>query len=162
MRQLLIIRHAIAHQRDKRRWPNDDARPLTRQGTKKFRQAARGIATITAKPDEVLCSPLVRTRQTARILRREAGFPRAEPLLQLRPEVSTPELLAALRKRNADSIAIVGHEPCLSRLLSALLVDQRLGAALSMKKGALALVTFDRGRPTLLTFLPPRILRAIG
>lgn len=162
MRKLLIIRHAIAQQRDRRRWPNDDNRPLTRKGRKMFRRAARGIAAVTATPDEVLCSPLVRTRQTARILQREAGFPRAEPLLQLRPDVATRELVAALRKRNAGCVAIVGHEPCLSRLLCTLLMDQHAAAALSMKKGGLACVIFDRGQATLVSFLPPKILRALA
>lgn len=161
MHELLIIRHAIAHERDKRRWPNDADRPLTRAGARKFIKAARGIATFEAKPDEVLCSPLVRTRQTARILRRYTHFPRAQPFRELAPEVETRELISALRQRTAERVVIVGHEPCLSRLLCVLLSDQNASARFAMKKGGLAWLTFERGKARLVAFVPPKLLRSL-
>lgn len=161
MRELLIIRHAIAYERDARQWPNDDDRPLTRKGMRRFRRAARGIAALTQPPDEMLSSPLVRTRQTARILQRRANFPRARMFRELRPDVSTSELVAALRNCAANRIAIVGHEPCLSKLLGALLGGQHSTAMFAMKKGGFAWLSFERGKARLLAFVPPRVLRDV-
>lgn len=162
MRELLIVRHAPAHERDRRRWPDDGERPLTRPGAKKFRRVAKGIAMLGIEPDEVLCSPLVRTRQTARILKRCARFPRAQRLQELRPDGDTRTLLAALRKRHAERIAIVGHEPALSRLICTLLADQNVGTAFALKKGAIAWLAFDRGKARLLAFMPPKLLARLG
>ena len=50
--QVLIIRHAIAVPRGTPDIP-DDERPLTRAGEKRFRSAARGLARIADRPDEV-------------------------------------------------------------------------------------------------------------
>jgi len=77
MYELLIVRHAIAHERDASLWPNDEERPLTKEGIDKFRQAARGLERVVDAPEELLCSPLTRARQTAAILEEKAAFPRA-------------------------------------------------------------------------------------
>lgn len=160
MRELLVIRHAVAQQRDSDRWPNDDERPLTGRGKRRFRQAARGMARALPVPDEVLSSPLVRTRQTARILSKQAGYPKARLLRQLSPSASTPDLMTALRKRSADRVAIVGHEPSLSKLLGHLL-QGRASAAFVMKKGAVAWISLRGAEPRLLAYLPPRQLRSL-
>jgi len=62
--RLLIIRHAIAV--DPETAGVDDAeRPLTEEGSNKWRAAAQGLATILDPPDALLTSPLLRARQTA-------------------------------------------------------------------------------------------------
>jgi phosphohistidine phosphatase len=166
MRTLLVIRHAIAHQRSESSWPNDDARPLTRQGASKFVLAARGLKWLVDAPEELLTSPLIRTRQTAEILERKAGFPGAIDLEELRPEAEIPALIAALKKRRGVRIAIVGHEPNLSLLIGALVrgVDARTGV--QMKKGAAAHLEFatriEAGKGRLVALVPPRVLRAVG
>ena len=161
MRELLIIRHAIAYERDTTRWPTDDDRPLTDAGIKKFRRVARHLSALVPVPDEVLSSPLKRATQTARVLRRRAGFPRARELPALRPNGSTEELIAALAGRKATCVAIVGHEPSLSRLVAALLgaQDPKL---FRLKKGGVAWLSFDakprQGAATLRAWLPPRVV----
>lgn len=163
MRELLIVRHAIAHERDAGRFPDDDQRPLTARGKKRFRKAARAIPGLL-RPEELLSSSLTRAKQTARILEREAGFPKARILEALRPDAGSRELITALQGRRAKRIAIVGHEPSLSELLSELLGAQGRAVQSPMKKGGLALVRFPKkiavGKGVLTAFLPPRLLRS--
>ncbi|HEY7678606.1 MAG TPA: hypothetical protein VIG69_16145 [Candidatus Methylomirabilis sp.] len=39
---LYLVRHAFAGKRDPARWPDDTQRPITPEGARRFRQAARG------------------------------------------------------------------------------------------------------------------------
>ncbi|HKO93729.1 MAG TPA: histidine phosphatase family protein [Polyangiaceae bacterium] len=166
MRELLIIRHAIAHERDPSAWPNDDARPLTELGIKKFRQAARGLAQLVEAPEELLTSPLQRARQTASILEARAAFPAALVLEALRPDTEAAAVVAALNRRRAERIAIVGHEPDLSRLIGVLTSGLGARAVVEMKKGAVAHLTFAKriepGAGLLTALFPPRALRSVG
>ena len=67
--QVFLVRHAIAHERNRVRWPNDALRPLTTAGIRKFRKAAYGISPIwLPKRAVLLTSPYVRARETAAIL----------------------------------------------------------------------------------------------
>src|SRR5215469_14825655 len=73
---LLIVRHAIAFDRNPRRWRDDGERPLSPEGMVRARKAAAGLKQITDRPQCVLCSPLVRARQTATILAEFSGWPK--------------------------------------------------------------------------------------
>ncbi|MGI9116098.1 MAG: SixA phosphatase family protein, partial [Gaiellales bacterium] len=68
MTDVVIVRHAIAEERDPQRWPDDGLRPLTAFGRERFAPAARGLGTLVGRPERVLASPYVRTWQTAEIL----------------------------------------------------------------------------------------------
>lgn len=56
---LYSVRHAVAHERDADRWPDDAKRPLTPEGEKRFRLAAGGILRLVPEVDYVLSSPFV-------------------------------------------------------------------------------------------------------
>lgn len=166
MRELLVIRHAIAHERSASDWPNDDERPLTAQGVRKFGRAASGLARLFEPPDELLTSSLARARQTAAILEDLAGFPTPIESAALHPTTDTSALVAALATRGAKRLAIVGHEPTLSLLIGALLAGEHAPAFVAMKKGAVAQLVFSRriefGAGRVMALLPPRVLRAIA
>lgn len=161
--RLLIIRHAIAVPRGTPDIP-DDERPLTAEGQKRFRRAARGLAAAVARPDVLLTSPLPRARRTAVLAAR--AWKRIEPKNEEALAGGTFADIAGLlnEHRNADLVAIVGHEPDLSSLLARLLGtanDERL----TFKKGGAALVEVpgaieDGG--ALLWYLTPRLLRQLG
>jgi phosphohistidine phosphatase len=161
--QLLIVRHGIAVERGTPGLP-DDERPLTSAGEKRFRRAARGLARIAKRPDALLTSPLIRARRTAEIAASEWGKIVPEPLEAL-ASGDLDALAVALGGYGAEvTVALFGHEPHLSSLLSRLLgskTPERLefrkgGAALVELSGALA----DGGR--LVWYLPPRILRRLA
>jgi len=107
--ELLIVRHAIAFERNARRWPDDRDRPLNPRGLGRARQAAQGLACLVKPPARVLASPLVRTSQTAELLTRFARWPGAARCPQLEPGAAPEALLALLPA--AGRVALIGHEP---------------------------------------------------
>jgi phosphohistidine phosphatase len=162
--KLLLIRHAAAVRRGTS-GIGDDERPLTPRGRAKFRVAARGLAQITERPDVLLTSPLIRARATAEIS--AAAFkkvtPRIEPTLA-RGDVDA--IVDALTKYPPDClVALVGHEPSLSRLLGRLLGMRDGDDRFVFKKGGAALVDLPDGPSAagrLRWFVKPRILRSRG
>lgn len=157
---LFLVRHAIAHERDLNRWPDDGRRPLTSEGKQSFRQAARGLRSLVDPPVLVFCSPLTRARQTARILERRAGWPaaRVTPLLAEGAGWAELSVLCA----DHESVAFVGHEPHLSDLCAALLAGQT-SARIEFRKGTVARLAIepDSERATLRALWPPATLRAV-
>ena len=160
---LLLIRHAIAVARGTTGQPDED-RALTGRGRRRFEEAARGLAAVTARPDALLTSPLVRARQTADIAARAWGKlrPVEEPALA---GGSFEELVAALAHYPAEAlVALVGHEPDLSSHLARLL-GTPYGMRLTFRKGGAALVEVP-AQPeeggALVWYLSPRLLRRLG
>ena len=162
--RLLLIRHAAAVPKGTSGIP-DHERPLTRRGREKFRVAARGLARIVEHPDVLLTSPLTRARATAEIT--AAAFkrlaPRIEPALA---QESAEVVVTVLRKHPRDAtIAIVGHEPALSRLLARFLGIRPGDDRLAFKKGGAALIDLPHGPSAagrLRWFVKPAILRSLG
>jgi phosphohistidine phosphatase len=157
-----ILRHAIAVQRGAAAFPNDD-RPLTEDGQEKMRKAAKGIARLIDKLDVVLTSPLIRASDTAKIVAQELGAEhKIEVCKELLPGASAKKLLLYLAKyKNLDTIMVVGHEPDLGYLASALLGSDQ--AVIEFKKGALCCIEVStlppKGAGTLLWHMPPKQLR---
>jgi phosphohistidine phosphatase len=163
--ELLIVRHAIAFERDRQRWRDDGARPLSPVGIRLSRNAAAGLKQFSKAPDRLLTSPLVRARQTARILTDVAGWPRAEEAPELLPGGAPLAVLALLGRDPSKRVAIVGHEPGLGTLLTACLVGEDGALTIDMKKNAVACLSFDGspspGRAVLKWLATPRMLRRL-
>jgi phosphohistidine phosphatase len=160
--KLLLIRHAAAVPRDA---PgiDDAARPLTKEGESRFREAARGLASLVDRPDLLLTSPWLRARQTAVIA--AAAWGGVDPQdAEALAGGSFAELATLLdRLARKATVAAVGHEPHLSALLARLLGSSR-PEGLGFKKGGAALVELagrleDGG--ALVFFLPPKVLRRL-
>ena len=68
--KLLLIRHAIAEEREdfEKTGKDDRLRPLTDEGRKKMKQAARGLKEVVPHVDLLATSPLTRAAQTGAIL----------------------------------------------------------------------------------------------
>ena len=66
-------------------WADDAARPLSPLGVRRARKAASGLKDLCKVPDRLLDQPLLRARQTAKILTDVAGWPRAEVAPELKP-----------------------------------------------------------------------------
>lgn len=165
--EILLVRHAIAEERDPERWPDDRGRPLTRNGSNRFRSVARALAQVCAPPEEVFSSPLRRTWQTAEILEKVCGWPAPTALPSLEPGTRAAETLASLPHSSEwERIVMVGHEPSLHELLAFLLGGVRSNVAVEMKKGGAALVRCDAGIRAgggcLLWLLPPRVILSAG
>jgi len=155
---LYVVRHAIAEDRDAERWPDDSQRPLTKEGETAFRSAARGLERIVPAVDVVLSSPYVRAWRTAEILAAEAGWPAPEPCEALEAERPPEDAAAGIRARgDVAGLAVVGHEPQLSRLVSLVLTGDPDAIAFDFKKGGVVRID-DR---TLRWAATPKMLRAL-
>ncbi|HWW28371.1 MAG TPA: phosphohistidine phosphatase SixA [Steroidobacteraceae bacterium] len=163
--ELLIIRHAIAFERDRHRWRNDGARPLSPAGMRRSRKAAAGLKELSKAPDRLLTSPLIRARQTAKILTEVAGWPPAEEAPELLPGEAALAVLSLLAKDRSRRVALVGHQPGLGALLSACLLGNDAVVSIEMKKNAVACVSFEGaarpGRAVLNWLATPRMLRGL-
>lgn len=161
-----LVRHAIAYERDRKRWPDDALRPLTPAGVRQFREAAAGIARSIPRPERVLVSPLVRARQTADILAQLAGWPLAQVAPELEPGRPVKRALAAVRDQEVEELALVGHEPHLTTLLGASVAGRDARAPCILEKGGAACLVFESkvrpGRAELAWLLTPAILRGLG
>jgi len=162
---LLIIRHAIAFDRDRNRWREDAERPLSPAGIRRARKAAAGLKELTKRPQRLLTSPLIRARQTAQILTEVAGWPVAQEVPELSPGEPALAVLALLAKDRGKLTAVVGHQPGLGSLLAACLLGGGGALPIEMKKNAVACVSFDGaprpGRAALKWLATPRMLRAL-
>jgi phosphohistidine phosphatase len=160
--ELLLVRHAIACERDLKRWRDDRERPLSPRGVARAHQAARGLRRFTAPPAQFLASPLLRTYQTAVILHESAGWPKPAACEALEPGRPPEEFLGFVARLTDARVAAVGHAPDLGVLLSSCLGGA--STAFEFRKMGVALVRF-RGRARagagqLVWFVPPRVLRA--
>jgi phosphohistidine phosphatase len=161
---LYLVRHAIAEEAGSA-WPDDDERPLSAEGRKKWRRAVAGLRVLLPPIDLVLTSPLRRARQTADLLAAGlAGPPPVENLDVLRPETTPQAVLKKLRQRSLSGhVVLVGHEPSIARLAGTLLDAQ---AAIEFRKGAVMAVWSQglgtRGPGRLDWYATPRMLRAIA
>lgn len=145
---------------------SDDLRPLTEAGTKKMRAIARGLRSQVPKLNHLASSPLTRSVETAAILAKSYGFAEPELTTTLSPEAAFEGFEAWCKTHEAlRAIAIVGHEPHLSSLVTWLMAGPH-DSRLQLKKGGACLLEFDaaprRDSGTLLWLLTPRQLRALG
>jgi phosphohistidine phosphatase len=162
--ELLIVRHALAFERNARRWPDDDERPLSPRGVARARKAAAGMQQLVRAPARVLVSPLLRTRQTAAILTEVAGWPDASLCAALAPGAAPETLLATLRRLTESRVALIGHEPNCSRLLAVVLAGAAGAEAFRFRKMGAALLSFAGavrpGGARLEWLVPPKLWRA--
>ncbi len=166
--QLLVIRHAIADDRATfaRSGKSDDERPLTAQGRRRMERSARGLRTVVPAIDVLATSPLVRAVETAEIVAAAYGGARIERVSALAPGAGPDVVAQWLAKQRArGTVAVVGHEPDLSMLVSYLLSGTP-GGLVELKKGAACLLEFPGkakpGEAMVRWLLAPRHLRALS
>jgi phosphohistidine phosphatase len=162
--ELYLIRHGVAAERGKD-WPDDSNRPLTPEGVARLRQVARGLNAIDVSFDQIVTSPLVRTRQTADVfseaLKSKPPIVTSDALAPAgTPAAVIQEITKHIRKAR---VALVGHEPNLGEL-AAQLIGAR--SPLAFKKGGICRIDFDilppKGAGTLCWFITPKMLRSLG
>ena len=114
--RLFLVRHAEAAPGEP-----DALRPLTPDG----RDAARALGDRLAaeQPDAVLCSPLLRARETAEQIARAASLA-AEVDERLAPGATADDVRAVVAGRG-ETIVAVAHQPDCTEILFALTGEER-------------------------------------
>lgn len=149
--ELTLVRHAIAED-----GADDAARPLSKKGRHRFEEVVTALGALGVRFDRVLHSPKRRAVETAQLLSGLCdGALQATPLLAKEPSVELWNLL------EGERLAVVGHEPFLTALLSWLVTGEPTGGNFVLKKGGVAQL---EGEPApagmrLCTLLSPRVLR---
>lgn len=161
--ELYLIRHGVAAERGSD-YPDDSKRPLTNDGIAKLRREAKALVALGVDFDQIISSPLVRTKQTADVFAQ---------ILPSNPPVATSDALAPAGTPTAvfqeiakhmrkGRIALVGHEPNIGEL-AARLIGSR--TPIEFKKGAICQIDFEvlppKGQGMLRWFVTPRMLRKL-
>lgn len=170
--ELFLVRHAIALPGEP-----DESRPLSDEGTERFRQTVAGLERLSVSFERVYHSPLLRAVQTTQLLHplikpaaasgeSSSGDARDRTVVtDLLARAPSGELLRLIASAGAERLALVGHQPCLSELIAWLVAGHaRFGGALPLKKGGVAHLTGDEaapGRMRLEALLTPRVLRRV-
>jgi len=148
--QLLVIRHAIAEEREvfAQSGRDDSERPLTEAGREKMRRGVEGLRRLVSRIDLLASSPYARAMQTAELV--AAGYGReADPIRRVEsliPDGPLERFQSWLQRQSrAQVVAIVGHEPQLSQLVTWLMTGLR-EPRVELKKGGACLLEFD-GQP---------------
>lgn len=171
---LLVIRHAIAEDKDAfaASGRSDDQRPLTREGRSKMRRAAEGLRATCPRVSVLASSPLVRARETADIVAPAFRVTRVQIVEALRPDRPFEELTDWLQRHvppNGEdedtTVAVIGHEPHLSGLVTWLMMGGR-ESRIELKKGGACMLRFARelapGQAVLRWALAPSQLRRLA
>jgi phosphohistidine phosphatase len=165
---LSLLRHGIAVQGGSPEEGNDSERPLTAKGERRVQQIAEGMSELGLEYDLILSSPYRRAQQTAERVAEILGTPSSVQLSDLlTPAASARQLITMLRNKHRDlqHILLVGHEPCLSRLISTLLTGGP-DLTVDMKKGGLCTLDLEALRygrcASLVSLLTPRQLRRLA
>jgi len=118
---LVLLRHA------KSSWDTDEAdheRPLAPRGRRDAKAVGRYLVAQSLRPDVVLCSTALRTRQTWEQAVKGGADAGEVRYLDEIYDASVTELVGVLRDAPADatSVLLLGHAPGIPRLLDYLAV----------------------------------------
>jgi phosphohistidine phosphatase len=165
--RLVFLRHGPAEVREifAASGQPDEKRPLTDEGERRTRQAARGLRALIGEFDVLATSPLTRAAQTAAIVAEVFGGPAPVEVEALEPGTAPGELARWLEKLAPEAtVVLVGHEPGLSETVT-WLVSGLYEPILSLGKAGCAVVEapaeIDAGRAVLRSLLRPGQLRRL-
>ncbi len=175
--RIYFIRHAVAVPHDAPGVVDDASRELTREGIARMRRQAKGLLRIKVEPGRVWTSPCKRARQTAEILAEELGVASmVRTLPALAPDGKFERVMQQIAayaakcsssqaRRTSPDVALVGHEPGLSEMITRLLTGAG-DSVIQLKKGGAACVQLGEAhlesRGELLWLLTPRQLRDLA
>jgi phosphohistidine phosphatase len=158
---LYLMRHANAGL--SRANPTLDAkRALIKDGKDQCVLMARVLSAFKVQIDVIVSSPLKRAMQTAQFVGTELGYEQKveiSPALGMNEDYAAFQLMLA-KYADREGVLVVGHNPNLFQFLGRMITGNG-GAAIRMRKGAIARVDMDRHPPLLRWLIDPRMARAI-
>jgi phosphohistidine phosphatase len=138
MRTLYLLRHAKSSWKDASL--SDFERPLKRRGREAAQQIGERLAQEKLKNPVLICSPAVRTRETAELVLKSSKLRVEERWDERIYEASLRDLLQVVTEIPEDKkvVILIGHNPGFEELLAFL-----TGESLRMPTAALAKIKFD-------------------
>ena len=164
---LYIVRHAIAVQRGTPGYEDDSQRPLTDAGRKRMKKIVNGLSELGVELDAIVTSPYVRARDTAMILAKEFEMKDRVFLSDsLIPPGNFETLINEIREKyDVENLALVGHEPMLSSLIS-WFTTGNTAMKVVLRKGGVAYLSTENlyvdGRAALQWLLTPSLMVALS
>jgi phosphohistidine phosphatase len=149
--ELYIIRHAEAQPIGRKNDFNDEKRALTSEGRDRMKEGAKALRKLGVELDLILTSPLVRAVETAEIVAGASGMSKKEIVQtdNLKPGAVRDKLFSEIKSQTgSESIAIVGHEPDLSAIISDVLHSDS-SLPIELKKGSVAFLRVTETVPSL-------------
>ena len=169
MKTILLLRHAKSAWSEPRL--DDHERPLSRRGEQAAKAMAAHIARREPRPDLILCSTALRTRQTLAPLIKLLDAPAPPIALEKRLYLASEDVLLADLQAVADGVAtvlLIGHNDGIWHLAEGLAGSGPALAALREKYPTGTLATLRapdgpwqdlaRGSAELVAFIRPRDL----
>lgn len=154
--KVLVIRHAIAQDREDFKHFDDDLRPLTSKGKKEFEKVCKAYKKLYPDVKEFYTSSLLRATETADILKKK--YKKNYKIIEeLRPECPSQELLKKIKNSKKDFVAIIGHEPSLSEFIGYAVTGKKK-SIVEMKKGGACLLEIGRDSRIVTLHNPKSIL----
>ena len=152
-----FLRHADAEPRAN----GDHERKLTSKGREQAERVGKFVVRCGLLPEIILTSPLVRARQTAKIVAEALGNGEVVEVDWLACGMTPETCLIELKARQGSaSILLVGHEPDFSETIAAMLGVKDSGA-IKVRKAALTgieLLDFQVGQGQLHFLVPARLM----
>ncbi len=154
--RVLFVRHALALSRAS--WLRDDLeRPLSDKGIMTAKKVFKEFAKIYDAPSVIFCSEALRAKETAQLLSKSFKGAKILQTPILNPGASFGDLKMLLESENSEYVAVVGHEPDFSSMVSEL-VSHGSNLAIDIKKASLIEVDIDEEfRGILKAVIPPKI-----
>lgn len=137
--KLYLIRHAEAVSAA----PNDADRELTEAGREQSRRLADAFQRLGVRFDAIVASPYVRAQQTASEMLALLADPKPplHTLDEIGFKVRPKRIVRFLRELGMQSVAIVGHQPGLTRFAGWLIGSKK--AQLDLDKAGMARICCD-------------------
>ena len=164
---VLVVRHAVALDKDEANELGvaDADRPLTKEGQRRMKGVARGLARAAPSLSALYSSPWRRAVETADLLRARFKGLRNVESDALLPQAEPEALVQLFAGTPADAlVAVVGHEPHLSNWVSWCLADGQR-PLVELRKGGACLLRFEDtagpSRGKLRWLMTPSVLRQL-
>jgi len=160
------MRHAKALPRDEHLFADDSKRPLSKAGIKEHKRVSKMLRKMGVCFDHILTSPYERAMETAMITKKVFDFEdRPIECKSLSDEFSVDDVIKLVSSFGPEeTLLIVGHEPYMSTLASALLWPGH-PMGVDFKKSAIMSVRFnevpEKGQGILEFFLRPKLLMSL-
>ena len=165
--RIYLIRHSNAVDHGTPGYEDDSLRPLTENGRDKIKKIASALKKLNVKPDLIVSSPYVRAKQAAEILAKVLKYKTKLTFNDaLVPMGNAENIIGEINaKYNVAELVLVGHEPCLSVLISTLIAGNP-ELIVNLKKGGVCCLSSDslktERKAVLEWLLTPKILTELA